>query len=241
MSRAFSLLAWTPAGRSARNLRARRGFTLVELLTVMVIIIIVMSFSLGIEKAVSLKQANARAMGDLETLGAALQKFKLRWGEYPPGPNTSPDAEIYLAKALTGRARWIKGPDGRLSWDSSTAMSQPVPDWGKPFIETGKFNFEQSPSGGLMDQARILDPWDHPYLYRYKNLTEVIDAKTTLVQWKATNFVLLSRGADGLPNSENSNFWYQSINMTGVLNKGYFDTPSQPGLADNLVQGMPTP
>jgi prepilin-type N-terminal cleavage/methylation domain-containing protein len=238
MKRAFSPHARISARQNGQ--KRSRGFTLVELLTVMVIIIIIMSVTIGIERAVSIRQANAHAMGDLETLGAALQKFKLRWGEYPPG-DSSPQAEINLAKALTGRARWIKGPDGRLTWDSSTAMSQPIPDWGKPFIETAKFTFEQSPSGGLLDQARILDPWADAYLYRYKSLTDVVDAKTTNVQWKAPGFVLLSRGPDRKPTTEDTNFPYQSTNMRGVLRKDYFDNPNTIELNDNLVQGMAPP
>lgn len=177
---------------------------------------------------------SAPAQAEIAVISAALEQFKSEYGEYPPG-GASPRAEENLAKALTGRARWEHTADGKLVWDAATPMSAPAPNWGKPVIDLKNFKFERDASGNLAGDARLLDYWGHPLLYRYKSTDEITNQGTTPAIWKGTTFVLVSRGPDGLPKDPDANFVWRNAISKGVLAEDYFEGPGSKDRADNVV------
>jgi prepilin-type N-terminal cleavage/methylation domain-containing protein len=243
---------------------AAPGFTLVELLTVIVIISILMAITMTVSKGIQTRQTMTKATSEMSALCAALDQFKTKYGEYPPADNTqgsySPYAEQNLVLALTGRARWTHYAQGALKWEYVTMDHQlndsSVPPgstskytWGIAFIDAAKYTIDQdsgSPSG-YNAQGIIHDPWwdgllaDNGYLYRYKTTADILNPATRA--WQAVGFLLVSRGPDQQPQDGNSNFdgHWKAVNgqpqNTGILDPAYSDPNTNPQLADNIIMG----
>ena len=64
--------------------RAKKGFTLVEMLAVLFIVSILLGIVLGSARYASQVSRISRAESDLQTLADALERFHLVFGEYPP-------------------------------------------------------------------------------------------------------------------------------------------------------------
>lgn len=67
------------------NLRPRSGFTMVELLTVITIIMILAALVLGGASFAGRKADEGRCQARLQTIKNALEEFKLDYGKYPQG------------------------------------------------------------------------------------------------------------------------------------------------------------
>ena len=152
-----------------------RGFTLLELLTVMGIIAILAGIVLGVGRRANESGKIARAKVELAALSNALEAYKTQYGDYPQTLNSS-----VLLQSLIGKV----GPNS-----SSTAIN------GRALIESAKFSIA---TAALPDvpvdpftnpSAVLLDPWDNPYLYAYS---------TAANGWKNSSFVLFSAGPDGV-------------------------------------------
>lgn len=61
----------------------RKGFTLIEMMVVIMIMAILGSIVFGITGYASRKAANARAMAGLQQIKNALEKYRLDYGGYP--------------------------------------------------------------------------------------------------------------------------------------------------------------
>jgi general secretion pathway protein G len=77
-----ALVLRLPSRRSLR--RSRRGFTLVELLVVMAVILILMSMIVGVAIFANAKATRSRATAELQEFQNALQSYRIETGEYPP-------------------------------------------------------------------------------------------------------------------------------------------------------------
>jgi prepilin-type N-terminal cleavage/methylation domain-containing protein len=262
MSGPIPIPAATPVGTRPGSPRQHAGFTLVELLTVIVIISILAAITMGLSKVITTRQNITKAVSEMDMIATALDEFKRDYGDYPPMDNPSgagsPYAEQNLLQALTGHARWTVDPFGNPSWevvpmskkfhDHSALPSGELYTWGTQYIELSKLtvDLDSSTDSGIKDGAVIHDPWweadpteDHAYLYRYKKTTEKITPSTAT--WQATTFLLVSRGPDGLPTDPEANFVWKvankKTNYSGILSDTYDDPSTNPDLADNLVRG----
>jgi len=164
-----------PCGPDARRWRRYRdrsvseadGFTLVELLAVMLLLAILSGSAFGLVRGVHERAATAQARVELALLAQAIDSWRDRYGDYPPV--TLPE-ELY--ECLTGR----RGPqNNRID----------PPD--RTFIETTRFALRDSDPGAT-DNA-VLDPWGQPY--HYVLFTRTQGAHT------ARGFVVFSSGPDG--------------------------------------------
>ncbi len=63
--------------------RGKKAFTLIELLTVILIMGILMSMIIGIAVVVSQKNLEARALADIENIRNALNEHQLDYGKFP--------------------------------------------------------------------------------------------------------------------------------------------------------------
>jgi prepilin-type N-terminal cleavage/methylation domain-containing protein len=252
-----------PPGRTHRaRLRSAAGFTLVEILTVMVLISVLTAITLSISKVVHTRQDMAKAIGEMDMFVTALDQFKSDYGDYPPMDNDngsqSPYAEQNLLMALTGHARWTQDPFGNPLWeivsmtkkmnDGSALPSGEKYTWGKAYIQLSDVTVDLDPTteSGIKDGAVLHDPWwqtgdskDSAYLYRYKmRADKTTPANTT---WQSTTFLLVSRGPDGEPQDPESNYVWKPVNKksnySGILIDNYADPGSNPLLSDNLVRG----
>jgi prepilin-type N-terminal cleavage/methylation domain-containing protein len=244
------------------QLRAKSGFTLVELLTVMMIIGVLASLTLGIAKYIHAKEDMVKAQAEMDLISNALDRFKSNNGDYPPMDNDngtgSPYAEQNLLMAITGHARWTQDSFGNPKWET-VSMSKKMNDgsqlptgekytWGVAYVDLAKLTVDVDPStdSGIKDGAVIHDPWwqtgdtkDSAYLYRYKMRNDKSNPSTA--NWQTTTFLLVSRGPDGQPEEAESNFVWKNINKkatySGLLSDSYSDPATNPFLADNLVRG----
>ncbi len=251
-----------PGGARLAQRRRNAGFTLVELLTVMVIISILTAITMSIAKVIQTRGDFTKAVGDMDLLVTALERFKADNGDYPPMDNDngaqSPYAEQNLLMAVTGHARWAQDPFGNPTWeivsmtkklnDGSALPSGEKYTWGKAYIPLSQLTVDLDPSteSGVKDGAVIHDPWwqsgdpkDSAYLYRYKMRSDKLTPANAT--WQSPIFLLVSRGADGEPQDAESNFVWKPINKkssySGILSDNYSDPASNPPLADNLVRG----
>jgi len=84
-----------------RNRTARRGFTLVELLVVIVIIGILAGLVVGLSGTASRKMRESRTRAELAAIETAIEAYKAKFGHYPPCNEDNP-ALNSLYYELTG-------------------------------------------------------------------------------------------------------------------------------------------
>jgi general secretion pathway protein G len=146
-------LASRPArGRTDRPaFRSRRGrpsaFTLLELLVVIAVVAILSGIVLGFGRRAAESGRNARARAELAALSAALESYKLAYGDYP---RTNLPAR--LLQSLLGQ----RGPG-----DQATS--------GMPLIELARFTASGTADPLASDATELLDPWGNPFRYAYKS------------------------------------------------------------------------
>jgi general secretion pathway protein G len=117
---------------------ARAGFTLLELLSVIAIIALLAGIGIGVGRRAVESGKIARTKAELAVLGAALENYKRRHGDFP-----RTDDGAQLLRALLGR----RGPAANTVID------------GRALIEPDRFTI----AGDV-----LLDPWGRAYVYAYK-------------------------------------------------------------------------
>ena len=134
-----------PPIRSVRG--ARLAFTLVELITVMAIIALVSGLVLASAARTNATALTARAKAELAVICAALEGYKIVYGDYPRTANAPA-----LLQSLIGKL----GPtqvqiEGRRFIDMATLATSGDLD---PFAATS---------------AELVDPWGQTYRYAYRS------------------------------------------------------------------------
>lgn len=94
-------------GKWPRSAVSRLGFTLVELLAVMVLIALLTGLVARISSSAHKTAAEARAHADIEKLKNALEEYRLEEGVYPP--RLIPDPEEMDISAVTNTLRNLDG------------------------------------------------------------------------------------------------------------------------------------
>ncbi len=125
----------------------RPGFTLVEMLVTITIIVILAGLSLGGFKYVTTKQANAQAEIQIKLLESAIEEYKGDNGEYPKQDlGSSSTNSLYLALYRQG----VQDPDNKKIY-----VAQLDPE-----------NNKQGWTEGNGDGVKLIDPWGSEYIYR---------------------------------------------------------------------------
>jgi type II secretory pathway pseudopilin PulG len=122
------------------------GFTVLEVLLVVALIAALSGLMLGAGRYARNSARASRASAELSALAAALESYRLAYGDYP---RTNQSAR--LLQSLLGR----RGPEG----DSIMGPS---------IIEAVRFTV----GGGdpvLSEACELVDPWGAPYGYAYKS------------------------------------------------------------------------
>ncbi|MCC6465491.1 MAG: type II secretion system protein [Planctomycetes bacterium] len=163
---------------TARGRNARHGFTLVELLIVIGIIVLLMSVLFFSFRGAFSSRDEARATATIETLRGNLESFEARWGVSPPGnlkdlsaltrtmnlmpPNDLNEGIETLVLAL--RMQREGGPylDGELFADDGRRSNLDADNVLPEVAGPGGLDLPEDSSPELFE---VLDPWGNPLVY----------------------------------------------------------------------------
>ncbi len=160
--------------------RLLKGFTLIEMLTVLAVIGFLVAITIGVTRSVEERGRISRAETQLAALSQALEQYKAHYGDYPwvlqsLDPVPSPGRHS-LYRALNG----YQGPQGH---DLST-------DPQRVFLEHGHFRLLDADDPDVQGN-HLLDPWGKPYRYFYKVASS---PGVTNGTWSKPTYVLYSMG-----------------------------------------------
>ncbi|MGA0844912.1 MAG: type II secretion system protein GspG [Luteolibacter sp.] len=165
--------------------RHRPGFTLIELMAVVTIIVILAGIVIGGLGYVNEKQAREKAKVQIGMLERAIEEYRLDMGDYPGTANTggsSGEASQILYQALFKDGFDYTNPDTPPGgWTKAQRIYLPELD-----PRTSKLGWvNPSTAGDPPTNQKIIDPWGNNYLYRRGNGAQNPD------------FDLWSKGKDG--------------------------------------------
>ena len=156
--------------KTHRSSKHFAGFTLIEMLVVITIIVILAGLSLGGFKYVQTKQANSQAEIQIKLLEKAIEEYKLDNGEYPPqDAGTSGSNSLFTLLYYEGVQ---EPPVG----DAKIYLSQLDPD-------NNKQGWTQGSGAGVT----LVDPWGNEYIYRTGSDPDAVNP----------DFDIVSYGKDG--------------------------------------------
>ena len=148
----------------------RLGFTMIEILTVLVIIAILSSLLLAATSGMMEKSNRDSASAEMDIIEQALEDYKERFGDYPKEGTYAGTSESLLFNALMGRVSPVGG-----------AISV------KPMLNYAPLNLSAPQQFALVTNT-IEDPWGNPYRYQYK---------PSDTNWTSFGYLLYSEGPDG--------------------------------------------
>jgi prepilin-type N-terminal cleavage/methylation domain-containing protein len=149
---------------------APRGFTLVEMITVVAVIVILAGLVISVSGLVTQQANKKRADGEIRTITNQLDSYKRDNGTYPrsdetdkldPRVDVSPtskkyiEANLIMYSAITGDFEPKDEPDGKPDKDAKVYFT----------FTRGQLNFTKDATGNPGRIRYVADPWGNPYGY----------------------------------------------------------------------------
>lgn len=190
--------------------KRRNAFTLVEILIVIAIIGILVGLTFAIAGPVMVSISKTKAKSQIQKISLALNDFKSRYGEYPMAENGGGDDtwQRLLIDSMRGDKILVRR-NGRLSMVSYKEGRTNAEIL--PFLALGEFTLDEEDD--IDTATKILDPWENPYQYRYKTIS---NGKPDS-RWDAPTFLLISAGPDFNDPVETSDYFVGDMETTGLF------------------------
>jgi prepilin-type N-terminal cleavage/methylation domain-containing protein len=165
-------------------LKKNRGFTLIELIVVIMIIALLMGLVLGVAGPVRQAAARSQAQAEIAALETALSRFEIDNGFYPKAVSIGVSGDFYqgdpntadyqrasraLFLAVTGRS-WLASTDVNTMGTSYMAVKEsqvPPNQRGTSGSSNQIANNFSSYASAINEGSYLLDPWGWPYGYYY--------------------------------------------------------------------------
>ena len=239
--------------RTSHSESGASGFTILEVLTVMLLISILAALTYPMMGWVQDKQRVVRAKSDIDALGLALKRYHLDRGTFPRFDPSSSDLSNFqdivrkksyrdekrsseaLFLALTG---WNDANCEEISGQTYDQRSRYIEleelslwsDGGRKAIRDAYDNLGSSSPQRPKD-VYIADPWRQPYLYKYPIVSSGSASSTLPKFHRREDFILLSKGPDEALNSKNNTQYGPN---SWLANQDAGLDLSQPGEGENL-------
>lgn len=168
------------------------GFTLIEMVTVMSIILLLAGIVVGSMNFVQGRQAREKAKAQIALLSKAIEEYKMDMGVYPGTEDTviagDVSEEIYQALFKDGYD-FTNPSTPPATWDKARKIYVNELD---PRDNKQGWVTRLASSAAVPDNLKIIDPWGNPYRYRRGTNAQNPD------------FDLWSTGKDGLTKTGNT-------------------------------------
>ena len=155
--------------RELKMSRKTSGFTLIELMVVIIVIGIVGGIVFGGAGYIFEKQAVKQAEAEVEVLKIALEDYKRENGQYPETFDFEGEMSSFiLLHSLYGSHQPIDGVWERLEPEKYTKSLIPIESLSVSQIEedgTGQFKLDEA-------DHYLIDPWGEPYIYEFERKDE---------------------------------------------------------------------
>ena len=125
---------------------SKEGFTLIELIGVIAVILILFSITAGGMKAIKQYSAKQKARTEIYSLSAALKAYELDYGGYPA------DGIANMTKALLSKSK--NGPYIEKSKWNIDAANKIIDPWGKSYV------YHNNIDGSMWAGVRNSDSFD---------------------------------------------------------------------------------
>jgi type II secretion system protein G len=145
--------------------RSKAGFTLIEILVVLVILLILAGIVVGAAKYAITKGATSRAQAEIASMENALESYKSDNGIYPSSDaasttralaiNNAVNDSISLYTALTTPKAYMTFKPGQLRLDPVTGKTYIVDPFGLPY------NYYCHPIAGDQKNSVTFDLWSY--------------------------------------------------------------------------------
>jgi general secretion pathway protein G len=143
----------------------RPGFTLIEMIAVITIIILLAGIVVGSMGYVQGRQAREKAKAQIALLSKAIEEYKMEMGVYPGDDNTADTGDVsedlYQALFKDGYDYINDSPTG--TWDKARRIYLPQLD---PRDNKQGWVDKLATTDTVPDDLKIVDPWGNKYRYR---------------------------------------------------------------------------
>jgi len=239
-----------------------KAFTLIEILAVVAIVAVLSTIVLSVGKGVSARQAITRAKGDMAAIVGGLELYKAQYGDYlcltTSVPNTIGDgrapqsSEIALTKAMMGdyAAQYIVGRTQVYDFEATSSLSTRgalVDPTGFRYMQGTGTSSAYTPTKIYNTTSSInivfSDPWNNPYMYRYKVPVTGTQGSTNIWRsdWINPSYLLISMGPDAVIQTNRSVTGERNItndmNNNGIIPDDYRTSSNALMNMDNIIWG----